>query len=138
MQQSNFGTQHAMITNTLSRYAWAYDMNEMDLMNQCFAREARVIFPSGPQCGREAVVGELRRMRASYGPQQTPWHVISNVFVQTLTPNEAAVKSWFSFDIKDKGEPMELNSFGWYDDIFVAEDGDWRVSTRRVLANDQR
>lgn len=139
---SDPGVQWSMISNNLNRYAWAFDWDELDLMGDCFAREARVQFPAptGLKVGREAVVAELERRRSLSRPQGAlPWHIITNVFVRPQTPTTAIVASWWSFGVKPKDGPLAgLTSFGWYDDTFVLEDNDWRVATRRVLMAGER
>jgi hypothetical protein len=132
-------SQRAMIENMLMRYAWAYDMDELELLGGCFANEAEVLFSNGLQIGRSAVVAELERRRAKYRPMgQTPWHVITNVFVRPKAPGETRVSSWWGFGMKEPNGSMQLSNFGWYDDRFIDQDGEWRIANRRVLSVGQR
>ncbi|MDB5424955.1 MAG: hypothetical protein JWQ29_2371 [Phenylobacterium sp.] len=135
--------QRTMIENTLNRYAWAYDFDEFDQIGECFARDAEVEFGgTGLKIGREAVVAELARRRARYRPEgDTPWHICSNVYVRPVSSTRAVVASWYTFGTKKRDEPLTgtgLDSFGWYDDTFVLEDGEWRIATRRILRPGQR
>ena len=140
LQLPEAAVQRTMISNTLCRYAWAYDFDELDMIGGCFAREAEVLFTTGLKTGRAEIVAELARRRAVYRPRgETPWHISTNVFVRPVSASKAVVASWFSFGVRKPGEePMELSSFGWYDDVFVLEDGDWRVLTRRILRPGER
>ena len=56
------------IANTLSRYAWAYDKDELELIGECFTADAEVEFSTGWTTGRDATVAELRRRRDLYRP----------------------------------------------------------------------
>jgi hypothetical protein len=132
------GNQRAMIENALCQYAWAFDMDEMSLMGACFTSECKVHFQDCLRIGREAVVEELTQRRAKYPEQETPWHLVSNVFTRPQTSGEVFVASWFSFGAMKAGKEPALASFGWYDDIFVLEDSQWRIAHRRVLRPYQR
>jgi SnoaL-like domain len=127
--------QRSMIANVLSQYAWAYDLDRLDFLDACFARDAQVEFgDTGLKIGRAAVVAELRRRRDKYRPSgHIPWHVVTNVFVQLETPASAQVWSWYSFGEMVRGKPMALHKFGRYDDNFILEDEAWRIARRRVL-----
>lgn len=127
--------QYAQISNVLGRYAWTYDMDRLDLLGECFARDAIVEFgDTGFKSGREAVVAELSRRREKYRPSgDIPWHVITNIFVQPEMEKSARVQSWYSFGTMTRGSPMTLDKFGRYEDVFMLEDGVWRIARRRVL-----
>jgi hypothetical protein len=121
------------IENALYRYGWAYDMDELGMMGECFAEDAEVEFSTGLKVGREAVVAELERRRSKYRPEGTiPWHVISNVFIRAETEQEATVAAFYTFATKAPGGKPEWQSIGYYDDVFVNDGGVWRVSRRRV------
>jgi 3-phenylpropionate/cinnamic acid dioxygenase small subunit len=121
------------IENTLYRYAWSYDMDEMDGMGACFTEDAEVVFSTGLEVGRDAVVGELQRRRSQVVPGTVPWHVITNVFIREETAEEAVVASWYTFVVQDTEGTAILRSIGYYDDVFVNEGDAWRVKRRRVL-----
>lgn len=123
------------IANTLSLYAWAYDRDELDLIGSCFTADAEVEFGTGWKTGREAVVAELGRRRALYRPTGAiPWHVISNVLVHEQHEATARVTSFYTFLVKAPGEAPTPQSIGHYDDLFVVEDGVWRIRRRSVVA----
>ena len=126
------------IENVLYWYAWAYDMDELNTIGDCFAEDAEVAFGTGVQYGREAVVAELTRRRGLYEKGTTPWHVISNVMIVEETDLEAVVTSFYTFFVKPAGEPAQFTSIGYYDDRFVNDKGIWRIQWRRVLGAGER
>ncbi len=122
------------IENTLYRYAWAYDMDELDEIAGCFSTDAEVEFrDSGLKVGRDAVAAEMRRRRQKYTDGTIPWHVISNVYITDATDTRARVRSWYTFFTQSPDGSQKLTSIGWYDDQFALEDGEWRIRRRRVL-----
>ena len=122
------------IENTLYRYAWTYDMNELDGIAECFTTDAEVEFrDSGLKVGRDAVAAEMRRRRGKYDDGSIPWHVISNIYITDATGIEAKVRSWYTFFVQAPDGAQRFSGVGWYDDTFALEDGEWRVKRRRVL-----
>jgi hypothetical protein len=123
------------IENTLFRFAWAYDMNELDGLAECVTTDAEVEFrDSGLKVGRDAVAAEMRRRRERYDADgTTPWHVISNVYIAHQTDREATVRSRFTFFVHSPAGGHQLAGIGWYDDTFALQDGVWRLKRRRML-----
>jgi hypothetical protein len=122
------------IENTLYRYAWTYDMDELAGIGECFTEDAEVVFGTGLQVGRDAVVAELTRRRAKYRPEGTmPWHVITNVFIRSETAQEAEVAAFYTFFTKPPDGPPAATSIGHYDDVFVEDGGVWRVRRRTMV-----
>ena len=123
------------IENTLARYSWSYDMNEFDAIGECFTRDAEVDF--GPndvvRSGRGNVVAELRSHRVEHTGDDIPWHVITNVYITDETTERATVRSWWTFFVQSTDGSQAFRKVGWYDDVFVLEDGAWRIKHRRVL-----
>ena len=141
MSLSEAAIQHAAITNQLSLYAWAFDWDEIPLIAACYCKDVEVSFMDvGWVKGRDNVVTEMERRRSLYRPKnQFPWHIATNVLVRPSGPDTAIVASWYAFGCKQEGERLsQLTSFGWYDDIFKFEDGDWRILKRRVLLAGER
>src|ERR1700733_9266994 len=104
------------IENTLYRYAWTYDMNELDGIAECFTTDAEVTFrDAGLKVGREAVAAEMRRRREKYDDGSIPWHVISNVYITDDTDTQATVRSWFTFFVVAADGTQKFSGVGWYD-----------------------
>jgi 3-phenylpropionate/cinnamic acid dioxygenase small subunit len=122
------------VENTLYRYAWAYDIGNIEELAECFTLETESIFAdSGIKSGRDAVVAEMRRRREKYTDGATPWHVISNVFITEQTQAAAMVKSFYTFIEVRPGQPLAVRSLGYYDDQLVVQDGVWRIHRRRIV-----
>lgn len=122
------------IENTLYRYAWTYDMNELDGIAECFTSDAEVNFrDSGLKVGRDAVATEMRRRRGKYADGTIPWHVITNVYITDATDHEATVRSWYTFFLQSPEGEQKFSHVGYYDDVFAPEDGAWRIKRRRIL-----
>jgi hypothetical protein len=121
------------IENTLFRWTWYFDMQQIDKIGECFSEDAEYEFDTGDiKVGREAIVEELRRRRARYG-DSAPRHVNTNVFVAEQSDSEATVKS-FVMAIASRGEsdrqiirPMSI----WHDE-FVNVNGAWLIRKRSV------
>ena len=127
------------IENTLYRYAWTYDMDELDGIAECFTTDAEVEFrDSGLKVGRDAVAAEMRRRRGKYADGSIPWHVISNVYITDETEDQATVRSWYTFFVQGTDGVQRFTSVGWYDDEFRLEGGVWRVHRRRILSPQDR
>jgi hypothetical protein len=126
------------IENNLSLYAWAFDMDELELMGDCFTEDAEVTFAVGTRLGRAAVVDQLDQLRERFRPEVVPWHVISNVLITDATEQEATVKSFFTFFTRRGDEAPVVSSIGYYDDVFANEGGTWRVKRRRVASGGTR
>jgi hypothetical protein len=123
------------IENVLARYAWAFDMDELGGMGDCFTEDAKVEFGSGLAVGREAVVAGLEERRDVFRARQVaPWHLMTNILIGAETDTHADVKCFFTFFTKAAGAPAELSSIGYYDDRFVNDGGTWRVRLRRVVS----
>jgi 3-phenylpropionate/cinnamic acid dioxygenase small subunit len=125
---------YVAINNVLGRYAFAYDIDELDLLDECFAENAEVWFSTGVQNGRPAVLAELHRRRSGYRPrEETPWHIITNLFVRPAESGAFRATSYFSFGVDRKDQPMIVGKYGRYEDVFVSEEGQWRISTRHII-----
>jgi len=123
------------VENTLYRYAWSYDIGDIDGLADCFTLDAESIFTNSDiKRGREEIVTEMRRRRSKYAHGVTPWHIISNVFITDFSEISARVKSFYTFIEVCPGQPLAVRSLGYYDDIFVLEDGTWRISKRQIVS----
>lgn len=126
------GIRRAMIENTLSRYGWAYDLGELDKVGDCFTVDAEVHFPTGIRQGRAAIQAQLTEQRAKYTQGRRPWHLITDVWIEEETRIRASVRSRFSFGVMMSGQHTALTVFGGYEDLFVLDEDNWRISRRRM------
>ena len=122
------------IENTLARYAWLFDANDIDGLRDCFTTDAALeIGDERAVTGREAVIAELRRRRERYaGSGALPWHLTSTVEIVTADELSATVRSRFALTILEADGPPRLASVGSYDDELVCVEGRWRIRRRRV------
>lgn len=129
----------AEIENTLYRYAFAYDLNELDLLDDVFTRDAECEYLDvGLKAGHREVIAEQKARRGKYDDGSIPWHVITNVYITDETETTATVRSWFTFFVQGADGTQRFVSVGWYDDQFQVEDGVWRISRRRIMRPEQR
>ncbi len=127
------------LENVLARYAWTFDMDELDQIRDCFSQDAEVVFAAGLRVGREAVVAQLERLRQLYRVEVViPWHVITNLYIRDETPEEVAATSfWTVFGMPPSGT-ASLRGTGYYEDVFSREGEAWRIRRRRVLRAGER
>lgn len=133
IDDEHLAARHALISNALARYAWAFDFDDVDMLSECFSEDAEVNFQGDCKIGRAAVLTELGRRRAAYGPGEIPWHLATNVLIRAADKTRTLVGSWYAFGTMAEGVQGAPRSFGWYDDLFVMEAGRWRVRRRYIL-----
>lgn len=121
------------INDTLGRYAYGYDENEIDAIEAAFTKNAVMTMKIadgdliGPFEGREAI---LKLMTDSL-EQQTDQrrHVCSNVWVADETDDSATVTSYLTLIAVADGE-LDVLSSGYYRDKFVKEGDNWVIADR--------
>jgi hypothetical protein len=122
------------IENTLALYAWAYDMDELERMDDCFTDDAEVWFGPERCVARSELIAEFDRLRAARRARgMLPLHVMSNLYISECTADHAVARSCFTvLERPTLGGAVAVSSMGYYDDRFRLENGVWRVSHRRV------
>ena len=129
----------AGIENTLYRYAWAYDMNLLDELDEVFTQDAECEYMDvGLKSGHREVVAEQKARHGKYADGTIPWHVISNIYITDETDTTATVRSWWTFFVQAADGSQRFAGAGWYDDRFKLEDGVWRIWKRRILKPNER
>jgi hypothetical protein len=124
----------AAIENSLALYAWAFDMDEMERMGECFTEDAEVRFADGFEQGREDVVANLERRREAFrGRQLIPWHLMTNLLISDESQDHADVTCFFTFFTRSGNDVPQLSSIGYYADHFVRDGAVWRVHRRHVV-----
>jgi hypothetical protein len=123
----------SLIENTLSTYAYCYDVGPLEPISDVWTTDAEVTFvDTGPFYGREAVTAEMVRRRhvPRYADGSRPWHILSNVTIHEIDEREAKVTTWWTFYIIDPDGKAAFSSIGYYDDV-LRNDGDtWRIRHR--------
>jgi hypothetical protein len=125
----------AAIENSLALYAWAFDMDEMERMGECFTEDAEVHFVEGFEQGRDDVVANLKRRREGFrGRHLIPWHLMTNVLITAESDDHAEVTCFYTFFTRSGNDVPQLSSIGYYADHFVRDGDVWRVRRRRIVA----
>jgi 3-phenylpropionate/cinnamic acid dioxygenase small subunit len=121
------------IENVLYRYAWCYDMNELDSIGPCFMPDAEVAFLKVRVVGLDAVLAELRRRRDRYSDDVIPFHAMMNVYLRERRGNEVDVTSMYMFTATRPGDDPILTSIGYYRDRFDHDGEAWRIARRQIV-----
>ena len=139
------------IEQTIYQYSWAYDIDDMDLLMDCFVDDAVYITPAGaaqrddgrnddnafvggtePLRGHVAIrsfVGKARKRRTELGHQTR--HVISNVLIERAGLG-ASVTSYLTHLITQSDGTAFLDHTGLYLDQMVEMQGRWKIKERRI------
>jgi hypothetical protein len=123
------------IENLYALYAWAFDMDQLELLADMFTDDAQVEFSEGRAEGREAVLADLEKRRASMRPDDlVPWHLMTNLLIVKATEREATVRCFYTFFYNRPSGSIEPYKLGYYEDVFVEEAGVWRIRRRRIVS----
>lgn len=121
------------INDTLNRYAWGYDENDLAAIEGSFAKEAVMSMRiadgdlMGPFEGRDAIMDLMKGSLETQDDQRR--HVTTNVFVDDESDESATVTSYLTLVVVKDGA-LNVISSGWYRDAFVVEDGRWVIRDR--------
>ena len=124
-----------LISEMLSRAAYAYDESDLALLERCFAPEAAFTMRIaqgdlvGPFVGREAIMGLFRDSMAEQVDVRR--HVISNLFFETDDAGQPLAISNLSLLATEDGA-IQLLSAGIYRDTLVQSGGDWQILQRHI------
>jgi len=123
------------IENLYALYAWAFDMDQLELIADMFTDDAKVEFSDGQAEGREEVLADMEKRRATFrGGNLIPWHLMTNLHIVKATEREATVRCFYTFFVKQPSGSIEPNRIGYYQDVFVEEAGVWRIHRRRIVS----
>jgi hypothetical protein len=119
-----------------ARYAWAFDMDELGEIGDCFVADAEVEFGNGAVAvGRDAIVAALEQRRAAFRERAVaPWHVMSNLLLREARPDRIEATCFYTFFTKPADRAPQPEAIGYYEDRFVAEVGAWRLQRRRIVS----
>lgn len=122
------------VSNTLSRFAFGFDYDDVEELAACFTADVHVTFTDGEDDGLDAVMANFARRRQAFRERDVmPWHLINNVFVSDgPTPDSLGVRSFFTFFTRARGEPPKPSSLGLYDDVFVPSGAHWLIAARTI------
>jgi hypothetical protein len=136
------------IERALMLYAWGYDDGDMDLVRDAFTDDAVLIFSPDPliedadalggerrTVGRDAIIEQFRASRATFSERgEQPWHVVTNMLVESLADSEARVRCCYLF-CTQSANALTVHGLSRYVDDFALVGGDWRIRTRRNVVS---
>lgn len=126
--------QKLEIHELLSRAAYAFDERDMDMLENCFAKDAEFSMRIaggdliGPFAGRAAVMKLFNDSVATQTDKRR--HVISNIFFES-SEEQPCVISNLTLLATEAGE-IKLLSAALYRDLVIHEDGAWRLLNRFI------
>jgi hypothetical protein len=135
------GNIEAEVGRPLARHAWGFDEGDWDLLASAYTDDATVDVvvdegmgfmpvPEPHAVGREAIISGYRASYATFAERgERPWHVITNVLVDSHDDARASVRCFMHFMTTT---PVEVADFGFarYHDEMVKVDGEWRIKAR--------
>ncbi len=118
------------IIETLNRYAWGYDLRDLELMGGTFTRDGSFEISLtghagwGPYRGRAAIVEWLSAVMEGQTDQRR--HCVTNVIFRELGAGRASVDSYLVLTAVENGT-LRVVCTGTYHDEVVREDGAWLI-----------
>lgn len=115
----------AAIQQLLSKYCFAHDSQDPEMLATTFAKDAQLMGITG----REAIAARYAEGYKNLSARRR--HVLTNFLILEDGDTEALVQSYITLYLI-KGEQLELHLIGVYRDRVVFEDGAWRILTREA------
>lgn len=129
-------TDRALVTELLARYAEAIDAGDFDAVGRLFAQGA-ITDADGREIARGAdAVAALYAATTRRHADGTPAtaHLVSNVIVDPIGPDEVEVRSRFLVVQGTPTLPLQPVVVGRYVDLMHRDaDGSWRFGRRRMV-----
>ncbi len=122
------------IHELLARAAYGYDEGDLDLLGNCFDRDATMTIviaqgdTVGPFRGSAAILSFMGDSLASQDDQRR--HVISNIFFREEREEEATVVSSLVLSAVKDGRLRILATGIYRDEVALCHDGSWRIRER--------
>lgn len=123
------------IHEVLYRAAHGYDSHNVDMLTECFTKDAVMTIRVGggdligPYDGQEAVLNFMQRAMKRQTDKRL--HQISNIFFEREGEEEAVTLSSLTLMAAENGV-CQLLSTGIYRDEVVKVNGRWKVSKRHL------
>jgi hypothetical protein len=126
----------------LARQKWAVDTRDAELLYGLYTADSeQVIYRGGPQGpqeisrlrGRDEIVGNIT---AGWARSAATWypgamiHQIGSCLAESAGEGRIRCRSYASFLGLDEAVTPVLKGYGSYDDLFVLDDGQWRLARR--------
>lgn len=130
------------IEAVMVRYMHAFDRVDADAYTDCFTTDGEMSFGGQTFKGSKeihTILGEgiIQRQQELWLKQPLEtlkgYHLLSNVDVNIVSPNEAHVRSYWHWITGPSGSgPYTVNAIGVYDDVIVRTDKGWKIKKRVV------
>ncbi len=131
------------IYELMDRYGVVHDFGTPEEYAALFTADAEISVGSGPAVvkGHDALVGMAARDHQRFGGGVTAdgksalimRHVISNRLVELLGKDAARGSCYVTTLIKTPDNGLAVLSIGRYQDEYLRQGGQWRISRRRIL-----
>jgi hypothetical protein len=129
----------------LGRQKWAIDTRDEEMLHALYTPDsAQVVYRGGPSgrtemarhSGRDQIIGGIV---AGWARSADTWypgamiHQIGSHVIEPAGDGRIRCRSYASFLALDIGETPVLKGYGIYDDIWVLDDGEWRLAFRETV-----
>lgn len=131
------------IYELMDRYGVVHDFGTPEAYAQLFTADAEISIGSGPPVakGREALAAMAARDHQRFGGGVTSdgkaalimRHVISNRSVELVGKDAARGSCYVTTLIRTPDNGLAVLSIGRYEDEYVRQGGQWRISKRRIM-----
>lgn len=121
------------IRSSLAAFADRVDHSPIDSLRPFFTEDAVWEMAGFSWSGTDQIIQGLQSMREAghAGPDAGTKHILTNTEID-IQQDEARVNSVYLL-IKP-GSPAQILSVGSYTDLYVWQDGNWKVKHRKVAA----
>jgi SnoaL-like domain len=129
----------------LGRQKWAVDTRDEPLLRSLYTADSQqVIYRGGPDgrteiarsSGREEIIGAITagwaRTAATWYPGSL-LHQIGSHVIERADGGRLRCRSYASFLALDAAGAPYLKGYGSYDDLWVPDEGDWRLAYRETV-----
>ena len=115
----------AAIQQLLSRYCFAHDSQDPEMLATTFAKNATLLGITG----RDEIAARYGEGYKNLTARRR--HVLTNFLILEDGDERAVVQSYITLYLI-RGEELELHLIGVYRDEVIVEDGEWKILTREA------
>jgi len=115
----------AAIQQLLSRYCFAHDSQDPEMLATTFAKDATLLGITG----RDEIAARYADGYKHLTARRR--HVLTNFLILEDSDERAVVQSYITLYLI-RGEELELHLIGVYRDEVIVEDGEWKILSREA------
>jgi hypothetical protein len=129
----------------LGRQKWAVDARDAEALRPLYTADSEhVLYHGGPEGrtelarsrGRDEIIAGIRagwaRTAATWYPGAT-LHLIGSHVIEPLGGGRIRCRSYAAYLALDPAGTPGVRSYGAYDDIWVPDEGEWRLAYRETV-----